>query len=1317
MLGPLQRSMVLASMRSPHAGLYVVQDVCDIPGPLDAELLHESWRQVARRHPALRASVEMAADAEPRLRVQDDPEIEWQHLDWSMVSASESDTQLAELLRSDWARGFPFDDEVPMRFTLLRRGSDRHTLIWTSHHVLLDGRSYLIVWREWFALYEGLLRGEDAELARPAFGFEAAQHESDGSAESYWRGQLAGLTQTTGYVVDRIRGASPDAREGIIKESRSLSDEQTQRLREFAAHHGITINTLIQGAWALILSRYSGRSEVVFGVTSAGRPADAAHASEWVGVFIKTLPMRVTIAPDEPTLAWLEQLRSLWVEMRRHEDAPLEQIREWSGLPPGTPLFDTMLVYDHQPPGEWLRKMGGGWEQRTLRRLQRTDSPLTLAAYGAPRVTLDLIYDASLFDRRTVIGMMGHLETLLLSFAERPDGKLCELRILPEEEEAWLVKGVNQTATSYDRSLCAHRLFEQQAQENPSNIALDDRGKVVTYREANQRANQLAWFLREQGAGPEDRVAICMDRSPEVVIAVMAALKAGAAFLPIDPNLPPERLQTMLEDAQPKLVLCQDAHFSKFSTQGHNVLNLSQYEDEIKRQSADDLPDIATAGNAAYTIYTSGSTGKPKAVVMTHRSLVNHTLAVTGVFEITSADRRLQFASIGSDVFVAEVFNYLSSGAALVFGAKREGQSLREFLQLLEEQKITIAGIPSTWWQEWVAALSTASFALPTALRAVIVGMERVDPAAFATWKRMAGTHVRWFNAYGPTESLTTTIYEAGSSEWESGPFVSIGKSIANLRTYVLDSAGDLAPMGIPGELHVGGDGVARGYWNAPELTARKFIADRFNEDPGRRLYRTGDLVFRLPDGNLVFVGRVDRQVKVRGFRVELEEIEAALAEHPAVKQCAVVLDAEAKLVAYLTANDGQSPALQQLRSHLSRRLPGHMIPSAFVVLENMPRTPSGKIDLQALPSDGTGQLKPSPSFQEPTTATEKRLAGLWQQALGENLRIGATDDFFELGGDSLRATILITLIHTEFGAEVSLGSLLRAPTIADLASILEGHEPAVQETELPESITPLRSHGTRIPFFGIPASGFDPLTFRQLAQHLGDDQPFFALDNPVWMDGRMLTVEELASRACSLVRKVKPTGPYLLGGYCFGGLVAYEAARQLTSAGDDVLLLALFDTIRPGHPKLFRSPSYFWQRFREGKISLRFEPRSAMESIGFGGTLLARRAIALVNRMLRRRGVAPVATAGADEYGLMGRSGSMYVPGPINVPVAQFIAEDEPMSTRLLEDPRLAWPELCRSGFHLYHLPGTHGEFPSGQYAEQAAVALTELLRAANPK
>jgi amino acid adenylation domain-containing protein len=1256
--------MVLASRQAPRSGLYVIQDVCESVQDLDMELLKSAWRSVAQRHPALRAGFVTAAGSELWQRVNEEPEISWQELDWTAVAPHEKPHRLAAFLRRDRERGFEFDAGIPMRFALLRMPEHSGILIWTVHHALLDGRSLAIVWREWFAFYDALPRGEQIRLADAApfrAHVEWLQRQDLAGAEQYWRQRYAGISETAESVADRLRRPA-NGPDGFGKEGVCLSAEETSALWDFASRHGITVNNLVQGAWAVLLSRYSGRPDVVFGVTRAGRHSSLANGGEMVGLLINTLPFRIAVDPGAALAPWLRQIGEQWAGLRQYEHTPLERIREWSGLPPGMPLFDSILVYDHERSPESLRKLGGSWLARTLRRTQRTDVALTLVAYGRPCVSLEIVYDGRLFARETAAGMARHLHTLLRSFAAQPDAPLAALKMLAAPEEAWLLSELNRTEVSFEKDQCVHRFFERQAEQVPEEAALESEGGATCYGELNRRASRLARFLGGRGAGPEDLIAICMGRHPEAVVSVMAVLKAGAAFLPLDPSLPPGRLARMLEDARPKLVLVRDDGGPDLTSSGREVVNLDRLRCEIARLPSENLPGVAMPGNAAYAMYTSGSTGTPKAVVVTHGALLNHTLAASRAYGITRGDRRLQFASPGSDVFVAEVFNYLCNGATLVFCPDTRGVSVAEFLRALDELRITVTGVPSSWWNEWVAAISDGAWVPPPALRAVITGMERVSPAAFLRWRQIIGSRVRLFNAYGPTETCpTATIYEAGTSEWERGPFVPIGKPIANLRAYVLDSGGNPVPAGIPGELYIGGDGLARGYLNAPDLTAERFVPDPFRAAPGKRLYRTGDRVFRLPDGNLAFLGRLDRQVKIRGFRVELDEVEAVLSQHLAVGQCAVVdrgREGREKLVAYVAPAGGQTLDPGDLRLHVCRSLPEHMVPAAFVILRELPKTFSGKVDRLSLP-----EYTPEPPLlerarREPATEVEKRLAGLWQRVL-DIPRAWTTDNFFLSGGDSLRAAELLTLINREFSLELPMAALLRAPTIAGLASALDGHESQAAPAAS-DAVLSFNENGARVPLFCISSVGEDPHRFRHVATHLGPDQPLFALAGSDGGSERLQDIEETARRACQAIRRIRPRGPYLLGGYCFGGIVAFETARQLVSMGEEVPLVALFDVPAPGYRRFLRR---------------------------FG-------------RRARSRGPAP------------------HVLKPVAVPLVHFMSRDGSIDTRiqrLLADPRLGWRDLCEKPVQIVRVGGSHATLLDEPHAAQIAAGLEALLREAN--
>jgi thioesterase domain-containing protein/acyl carrier protein len=694
-----------------------------------------------------------------------------------------------------------------------------------------------------------------------------------------------------------------------------------------------------------------------------------------------------------------------------------------------------------------------------------------------------------------------------------------------------------------------------------------------------------------------------MNPSAETVIAILAVLKAGAAFLPLDPALPAERLLALLADARPKLVLCNASVDPRLSAGDCRTVSLDQLQHKLAGQPGGNLFSVSTSANAAYAIYTSGSSGKPKAALVAHRALVNHALAASSVYGICESDRRLQFASIGSDVLIAEIFNYLVSGATLVFGWDRQKGSVREFLQYLDERRITIASV----------------------------------------------------------------------------------------RVYVLNREGDPVPVGVPGELYIGGPGVARGYLNSSELTARSFAPDPFDRGPGNQIYRTGDLVFYLPDGNLVFLGRADLQVKIRGFRVELEEIEAVLATHPDVRQCAVVVTGrkdKEKLIAFVTLRRSEEPSPDALRSFLSKRLPEYMLRAAFVPLPEMPMTGSGKIDRQALPPYDVERLPPGRDYQPPSTLTEKRLVAIWKEVLGVS-RIGATDNFFELGGDSLDATRLITHVETRFGKELPLASLWRAPTIARMALLPDGDDsiPSMNECD---AVVPLRLKGARIPFFCFPGADENPYYFRHLAESLGHDQPFYVIRDPRPMGERgAYTVEEVAERSIAAMRSVQDQGPYIVGGHCYGGTVAFEVARQLVTRGEGVGALILFEAPAPGYPKVFRH----WKKHCRYAISvLRGAHRVGIDDLRSHMNVLMglfkRKAAVLNRRLFMRTGLPRVAESLEETVHPNTRAGRSYVPKSLTCEAIQFIAADEWHSTLILDDPRLGWGEFIQGKFVIRKTP-----------------------------
>jgi len=1314
--------MVLASQRAPQAGAYLLQYVCDMPEDVDASLLQKTWLTIAARHAAFRASVVTTHDGQLRLKVNEHPTGRWTILDWSHLSQEQQNAQFAEFLRRDFEKGFDFADGPPTRFALIRFGQAHYKFVWLFHHVVMDGRSLALSWKEWFGLYDAQRAGETLEFAQ-AMDFrdhiQWLQQKDLKPDEQFWREYLANLSQSTDYITDRIRPPHDIPQQGFAKEHVEFSEKLTDEVEQFAKSHNLTVNTLVQAAWALLLARYSDRSDIVFGAARVSRQSSAAGTAPLVGVLMNTVPIRIRVSPDTPLLTWLRQIREQWITLRDYEHTPTDRIWEWSGLPAGMPPYDNVLIYENRVFADSMRRLGGKWQHRSITRTQRTDSPMTLVANGRPRMFLEIVYNQSLFGRDLIFGMTQHLHALFQRFVAHPERPLWDLSMLTESDER-LQREVNRTGIDYPQDICVHRLFEQQAERIPDHLAFDSPSGVVTYREVNQRANRLAAFLRAKSAGAEDFVAVCMQRSPEAVLAVLGVAKSGAAFLPLDPRLPQERLMAMLQDARPKFVLADQTSYAKLSAYGPAVLNWNDLAAELAVQSFENLPDIAAPHNAAYAIYTSGSTGAPKAAVITHTSLVNYVLAAGRVYDISDRDRRLQFSWMGADFFVAEVFNNLSAGATLVFCLDQQGNSVTEFLRLLDEQRITITGMPSSWWHEWVRSFSTNGFTPPRSLRIVVTGMEQVNPEALQAWKREVGTRIRWFNAYGPTETTcTSTIYEAGTSDWEGERYVPIGKPVANTQVYVLDRQQKPVPAGVPGELYIAGTGVGRGYLNSAELTQQRFLPDPFSNDPAAPMYRTGDQVFSLPDGNLVFLGRLDRQVKLRGFRIELDEIETVVRKHPTVRECAVVVREE-RLIAYVSPVNGADPEVQHLRRHASAHLATHMIPATFVVLPKMPLTLSGKIDRQSLPSFDPALLAAGQEFKEASTPTEKLMVALWQQVLGVVVT-DATANFFELGGDSLRAAQLILLIQQQFGKEFPFATLLRAPTIQRIAAILDSDEAEHTETsEGWDAVFPLQIQGSLAPFFCLSPTLQGPYCYRHLSKQLGTNQPFYVVRVLPKEGERVPTIEELAERTIQSIRVTKPHGPYVLAGYCFGGSIAFEAARQLTSMGEEVRMIVLFDTAAPGYPKVVREHRRKWRQLRDvviGSSDEKLGVREILAHLDTTSQMIKRKVMGKTERQIARYELAVLAppVESVDKWQL--RCAYMYEVKPTDIPVAQFVAQHQTISTRILDDPRLAWREICTGDFHLHHVSGSHGTLLGENGAPEIARLISGLLENAEPK
>ena len=843
---------------------------------------------------------------------------------------------------------------------------------------------------------------------------------------------------------------------------------------------------------------------------------------------------------------------------------------------------------------------------------------------------------------------------------------------LTREEWQHIVVDWNQTATDVSGLRCLHQLVEIQAQHTPSNFAVECANKKLTYAEFNARANQLAHHLRRRGVEPGARVALCLQATPDFAVASLAVLKAGAACVPLDPKYPADRLLFMVEDSGVQLILTAPGA-PQLKITFAPELDLTTLSAELDSEPHSN-PDVRVSlSDPAYVIYTSGSTGKPRGVLLAHEGLANYVTAAARYYAMSPQDRLLQFCSISFDIALEEFFITWLSGATLVFHSGQFPLAAPEFVAWIRRNNITVLDLPTAFWHEWVTQFEELPQPVPANLRLVIVGGEKALSSALSTWRRAAGTRVRWVNTYGPTEaSIAVTRFELDfSSEAELPANIPIGRPVENCQIYLLDPNLNPVPVGAPGELHIGGICLASGYLNRPDLTAEKFIPNPFSRNPASRLYKTGDLARYLPSGDLEYLGRLDEQVKIRGFRVELSEIEELLARHPLVREVAVVAvddDHRGKsVVAHVVlAKDAHEP--QGLREYAARKLPDYMVPSAFVSTDALPRTPNGKIDRRALAAQPFPNVRTSRKLEAPADEFEQQLLRLWEETLGHN-HIGVQDSFFELGGHSLLAARLMHRLSRTTGQTIPLALLFEAPTVRQLAPLLREQS----WSQRVSCLVPIQPAGEQPPFFCVHGVGGNVLGFRELARRMGSNHPFYGLQSQ-GLDGKgelLTSIEAMAEHYIREMRSAQPEGPFLIGGYSFGGLVAYEMAQQLTAGGEHVALLALLDTY-PGD----------LEPVGLSMLRLARNPRLAVMHD------LPQIAKASLQRRVKGLFLSPVLKRVLQANQ---QASAQYVLQPYGGRVTLFRAEE--FSLRSVDDPHAAWNELTPGGLDVHEIAGGHGD------------------------
>ncbi|MDZ7399742.1 MAG: amino acid adenylation domain-containing protein [candidate division KSB1 bacterium] len=988
----------------------------------------------------------------------------------------------------------------------MRLSDQTYQFVWNHHHLLLDGWSMPIVIQEVFACYEALRQGKPIQLppVRPYRDYiNWLQKQDQAAAEKYWRNELKGFTAPTPLISDPALDGKLIPEKDYDDRKLYLPEEATAKLEALARKHQLTLNTIVQGAWAILLSRYSHEQDVLFGATVSGRPAELDGVDRMVGLFINTLPVRVQVDEEQSLVPWLKQLQQKQFEQREFEYCSLADIQGWSEVPRDTPLFHSILVFENYPVNDTLQRQNTSLKASNVRSFEKTNYPITLVASPGKRFFLQIAYDTHRFSDATIWRMLNHLAVLLAGFVEHENGAIKNLSLLTEDEQRQLLVEWNNTSGDYPSELCVHEVFEAQVEKTPEAIALAFEGETMSYRALNARANQLARFLQKSGVGQEGLVGICMERSLEMIVAMLGVLKAGGAYVPMDPNYPSDRIEYMLTDSGVAILLTQQLLKPNLPQTGATMICLDADWETIARESTKNLGRTTTPENLAYLIYTSGSTGRPKGTMLNHRGLVNFCQAHAEVMKAEPNRRLLQFASISFDASVAEIYTALLSGATLQLAKQETLMSAVDLTRLLDENGVTSISLPPSM-------LTVMSPEGLDSLAVVLSAGEACTTDIINQWSK--GRRV--VNGYGPTEITIGASWSVFENLAEDVKSVHIGRPILNKQIYLLDEHLRPVPIGVAGELCVGGIGLARGYLHRPDLTAEKFIPNPFSAAAGERLYRTGDLARYRPDGNIEFLGRIDHQVKIRGFRIELGEIEAALQGHPAVKMAAVLARedqaGEKKLVAYFVADPkAAEPTANDLYAYLKERLPDYMVPAIFMKLDEMPLTPNGKINRKVLPAPDQGRPELGRAYIAPRTQTEELVAGIMAQVLAVE-RVGVQDNFFELGGHSLLGVRVQSRIRDAFGIELPLRHLFESPTVEALARIIDRERLSAQGLEAP-------------PIQRIPRDQDLPLSFAQqrlwFLDQLEPNSPFYNIPSAMRLSGH-LNKEALKRSIAEIVRR-----------------------------------------------------------------------------------------------------------------------------------------------------------------------------------------------------
>ncbi len=1039
-----QQRLWFLDQLEPGSPIYHIFYVMRLQGRLNFAAFTRSLNEIIRRHEVLRTTF-VDQNGTPVQHIQPASTLALPYIDLSIEA--EQTAKIDQLLRQAAQQPFNLQEGPLLHAQMIRLSEQEHMFILVFHHCVSDDWSMSIFNRELTVLYAAYCMGDVSPLSDlPAQYADYAvwqrqwlQGKQAEEQRSYWRRQLEDAPPVLELPTDHIRPAVQSFHGETL--TFVLPRDLTQALRRLSYENSVTLFMTLLAAFQVLLARYTGQEDIVVGSPIANRTF--TEVENMIGFFVNTLVLR-TLLTGKPTFREvLKRVRNITLDAYDHQDIPFEQLVEM--LQPDrklshNPLFQVMFALQNAPKAEVELQ---GLTLRPVRFAGTTAQfDLSLLLWEEQEGLLgDIEYSTDLFERGTIEQFITHFKVLVENIVAQPDVSIWELELLTPTECQQVLREWNATRIPFAHDDSIEQLFATQAARTPDTIAVVFEESQLTYAELDRRAEQLARILQSQGVGPEVPVGICLERSLEMIVALFGILKAGGAYVPLDPAYPGERLAFMIQQTRMRVLLTQNALLKRLPSLDVSMLCLDTNWSARVASLPTLVRHVGMAKHLASIIYTSGSTGQPKGVAGEQRSLVNFTQAAAQLLDVKPGDRVLQFASLSFDASSEEIYPCLTHGGTLVLRTETMLQSPADFLRTCQAWGVTVLDLPTAYWHELAA--TPDALAVSPDLRLVIIGGEQARAERLAVWQHHVSQQVRLLNTYGPTEAtVVATAHEVRPPERQGAcEAAMIGRAIANVEVYVLDHWGQPVPIGVPGELCLGGEGIARGYLGHPVLTAERFVPHSFSDRPGARLYRTGDLVRLHPDGLLEYRGRVDRQVKLRGFRIELAEIESALARHPGVREAAVLLQedtqGDGRLVAYVVGQPAQSVSGSELRSFLQQHLPSYMLPASFVWMEAMPQTPNGKLDRRALPMMSSARSDQQQIYEAPRNALEEVLADLWSQVLGREEPISIQADFFALGGHSLLVTRMLAQVRAMLQVEVPLRVLFETPTIAGMADFL----------------------------------------------------------------------------------------------------------------------------------------------------------------------------------------------------------------------------------------------------------------------------------------